>query len=179
MRAMNFANRKLRGKKRIFAWLRRWSEGFSTMYPPGDIARLGYWNWKIPVPQELVEGRRAKPRWSIACAQLLVDAAAHLRAARPEWTRDCRIVCCLTVPCLFGSEVCVYRDEEYFLHQVSPVRGAYEIKERIVGRSLVEQWGLVMPEEFGELGVSVFQPDDEDGDYRSDWWFLGDVGRLA
>lgn len=175
MRGFMSENKKLRGKKRLFARLRGWSEGLVGRPAPEDIGEYPYWNWKLPAPIGLVEGKRAGKRLAIGCAQLLIDAADRLSRTRPAWAAGCRVVCHITTPDMFGSEVCVYMDEGHFQRQISPVSGKYETKERIAGKSLARRWRLILPEGFGEVGVRVFQPDEEDGDYRSEWWLFGDV----
>ena len=111
----------------------------------------------------------------IRCAQLLLDATAGLAHSRPEWAKNYRMTCCIQTPDMFGSEICIYLDEEYFQHQVSPVRDKFTIKERITESSLAKRWNLAVPQGFQELGLRVFMPDPEDGDYRNEWWFYGEL----
>jgi hypothetical protein len=167
--------KKLRGQRRHFEWLRSWTRTFFLLYPPRDMHKHAYWNWKIPISFDLVAGRRGRIRNAIHCAQLLLDATAGLIAARPEWAKDCRVTCNIQTPDMFGSEVCLYIDEDYFQEHISPEHGEYRIKERLPGKSLARRWNLSVPEGFQELGVSVFDPDPEDGDYRNEWWFFGEL----
>ena len=81
----------------------------------------------------------------------------------------------VSTPDMFGSEVCIYLDKDYYQKMITPSESGYETKNSIVGRSLAREWNLSMPDGFGEIGIRVFIPDGEDGDYCGEWWFLGEV----
>lgn len=172
---MRLSNRKLRGQRRLFRRLHAWSKNFLSNFPARDILEHSYWSWKIPVPYSLVQGRRARMKAVVHCAQLLLDATARMRDNRPNWANDLRITCCISTQDVFASEICLYIDEEYYQRMISPVNGEYEVKERILGGSLAKRWNLVLPDGFDEIGVRVFWSNDEDDDYQTDWWFFGDV----
>lgn len=175
VRSLCFTNKKLRGQRRLFRWLRGWANSFSNSFPSSDMLESPYWNWKIPVPCTLVEGRRARKSTVIQCAQLLLDATANLAASRPEWAKGCRAACVIVTPEVFGSEVCLYMNEEYFQNQISPAREGDLVKELVTGKSLAQRWGLNVPPGFQELGLQVVVSDPEDGDYRNEWWFFGEL----
>ena len=168
--------KRVRGKRRRCDWLRRWAECFEDWFPlTGDFRRDAYCNWKLPVNRGLVEGRHARDRMRICCARHLLNAAERLSRSKPDGAGHCRIVAMIGLPDMFGSEVCVYSDEEYFHYQTNPVTEQYRITERIEGRSLARRWGIRLPDGFRERGLRVHIPDDEDGDYRGEWWFWSDA----
>lgn len=175
MRQLTFTPRKLRGQRRLFRWLTGWKNSFAEWHYSRDILEYPYCNEKIPVPFSLVQGKKARMKTVIRCVQLLLDAAALMAANRPDWARDTRVICSIATPDMFGSEICLYIDEEYFQHQISDEHTEYSIKERIAGKSLARRWNLTVPAGFRELGIRVFNPDPEDGDYKSEWWFFGEV----
>lgn len=175
VRELTFTPRKMRGQRRLFRWLRGWKNSFSEWPYSRDIVEYPYWNEKIPVPLGLVQGKNARMKTVIQCAQFLLDATARLAAHKPDWAAGMRATCLIAVSDMFGSEVCLYNDEEYFQKQISEERTQYTIKERIQGKSLARRWNLTVPDEFQELGLRVVMPDPEDGDYRSEWWFFGEL----
>lgn len=166
---------KTRGTRRRLNRLRRWAEGFAGNFPSRDIATHSHWNRKIPVHSGLAEGEKARHSTIVECVRSLIAATDRLVASKPEWARGFRVTCCISVPDAFASEICIYMDEGYFQRQISPANDRHGIKKRIRDYSLSKRWNLVLPDGFHEVGVRVVKPDDEHGDYRSDWWFFGEV----
>lgn len=154
--------KKLRGVPRRLRALKRWSEGFAGDFPSRETLALTnrYYNWKIPVDANLVEGRQATRDIQRTCAQRLIDACGHLLADKPEFARETRVTCVVCLPDMFISEVCIYLDEAYYRGHITG--------GRIVGRRLSAEWGLELPEGVDELGVEV-----DDGGER---WYFGEVG---
>lgn len=176
MRELTFSPRKLRGQRRLFKWLRGWTDSFTVWPYSRDILEYPYWNEKIPVPFGLVQGKNARMKTVIRCAQFLLDATANLAAHKPDWAAGMRATCLISTPDMFGSELCLYHDEEYFQRQISEEHSQYTIKERIEGTSLARRWNLTVPAGLQELGLRVRMPDPEDGDYEAEWWFYGELG---
>jgi hypothetical protein len=184
MRRLSFSDGKLRGIGRRLRSLERWTESFKGQAFPGLKAEEKYYNWKIPVHELLVIGRRARPDVVRKCAQLLIDACGYLMAARqpggvPRWN-----TASICVTDMFSSEVTIYTDEEYFQGHTSPFGQGYSspyagdevIVTVVTGRSLAREWGLALPEGMGERGIMVaFRSEDPDDCYFREYWYYGDV----
>lgn len=158
--------------------LRRWSARFSGRFPARKELEQNprYWNEKIPVCSSLVEGPHTTPALQRECAQILIDACARLMRAKPRQRSDIRVTCCIALPDMFSSEVCLYLDEDYFQGHTRPRVNAYGRLSALDGRSLAREWGLSLPAGMHELGVHVDYPrtDTHEG-LLVDRWFFGEV----
>src|SRR5690606_30560824 len=112
---------------------------------------------KIPVCSTLVEGENSSPKTQQECAQLLIDACARLIRAKPLDQHSLRVTCCIALPDMFSSELCIYLQESYFLSHTAPKKD--ESGEIVtLNRSLAREWGLKLPEGVREHGVHVNYP---------------------
>lgn len=97
--------------------LNRWAECFDARWPTELEESDKYYNWKIPILMSVVQGRHAQFEWQRSCVNSLVVAASRLVQNGPA-NVPFRVVASIAVPWLFGSEVCIYSDRDYFLHQL-------------------------------------------------------------
>lgn len=155
--------------------LERWAAGFAGRFP--SARELGetpkYWNWKLPFDARLLQGEDAAAQATRReCARRLIQACAALVRAKPAAAATARVTCAVCVPEVWGSELCIYFDEEYFLAQVGATPSAEAAP--IHGRSLAAEWGLVVPLGLGERGtLRVY---DAQAQERGDQWRYGEVG---
>lgn len=175
-------SKKPRGVARRLRAIRRWPDEVATGFPPDHELQSGdqYWNWKIPVDLNLVESRWTTDEIRKVCAQSLIDACDRLAAAKPTLANDYRVTCVLCIPDIFTSELCIYLSEDYFLSHASSSSNEYGQTTLIEGRSISDDWGLILPEGFSEVGFTVDYHDPE-----SDWhlvgerWYFGEVAHEA
>lgn len=169
--------KKLRNLPRRLRALRRWAESFEGRFPSardlGENPR--YWNWKIPVDWAVLQGRYASAESRREAAQCLIDACAALLRAKPEWAAGYRVTCVVCDPDVFGSELCIYLDEDYFRDSVEAKRDEDGERTLIQGRSLAAEWRLVLPPGVDELGVRVESAGSEQDRYVGDHWRYGEV----
>ena len=176
MRRLALSNKKPRGIPRRLRSLKRWSHNFQDYFPAGLTPAHRYYNWKIPVLQSIIEGRYAKPKIQAQCAQALLDACAHLMAAKPAEAQDFRVTCVICLPDMFTSEVCIFSGEDYFQKHTSQRQDQYGETRLITDRSLAESWGLQLPEGMHELGLSQNYRSEEEGwSQVGDRWYFGEV----
>jgi hypothetical protein len=76
---------------------------------------------------------------------------------------------------MFSSELCIYTSEEYFKEHTTERTGRFGRIERIQGKSLAQEFGLVLPEGFNELGVLRTDEDDDGNPYIFERWYFGEV----
>lgn len=174
-RRFSFSNKKLRGIPRRLRALARWTKSFSGYFPSQLTPEEKYWNYKIPVYRNLVEGKQTTKSIQVFCAQQLIDAAHHIYKAKPQDAEHSRVTCVISLPCMFSSELCIYTSEEYFKEHTTERTGRFGRIERIQGKSLAQEFGLVLPEGFNELGVLRTDEDDDGNPYISDQWYFGEV----
>lgn len=176
MRMLSLTNKKVRGIARRLRSLHKWSDSFAGWFPDELNSTTRYCNWKLPVLSGLVEGKQAGQPVQAECAQRLINACAHLMAAKPQWANPFRVTCSITLPDMFSSEVCIYMDEDYYQGHVR--EGAYEYgtTTRIQNRSLAQEWGLALPSGVRELGVFLNYSSAEDSwSLQGERWFFGEV----
>lgn len=170
--------KRLRGAPRRLRALARWAAAFEGWFPPAErlAPERRYWNLKIPVDLNLVESRQTTDGIRRACAQSLIDACAHLVQARPDWAAGSRVTCVVCLPDMFTSELCIYLSDDYFRSHTDPASGAHGETRAIQGRRLSQEWGLLVPDGLGELGMSVaFFNQDDDRHLAGERWYFGEV----
>ncbi len=171
MRQLRLTSKKLRGIPRRLRALKRWSESFIDYFPDELPEGRKYMNWKIPVHAGLVIGKYSTSTIKAECAQRLIDACANLIHAKPKKFEKIRVTALISLPDMFGSEICLYVDEDYFR---AHTRIVGETK-KITNKSLSKDWGLVLPEGVHELGITFQVVDDEYGDKVVEQWFFGEL----
>lgn len=181
---------KLRGLARRYASLSAWSERFASLDLESELEFAlargeRYWNWKIPVHASMVQPP-ARLRSRREAAQRMIDAAAGLVVARDVAVAAggpagealgergfSRVTCLVMTPDMFGSEVCLFLERGY--HEGHTVSGDREDRSLLLGpeRSLAAEWGLVLPDGFGERGIRLEWAGDEPGEIvvTEQWWF--------
>lgn len=177
-RRLAFSEKKLRGVKRRLRALQTWSDSFEGYFPTDIPPAERYWNWKIPVQCTLVQGRQTTPEIQARCAQALIDACQHLMLSKPEFAKDWRMTAVICLPDFFTSEICIYKDEGYFSSHTRESSSKCGSSRHIAERSLASEWGLVLPEGMGELGVLLEGIEDynrPDDWYACERWYFGEV----
>ncbi len=107
--------KKLRNPDRHLRALKRWADGFEGFFPAEAQRRdQRFLNWKIPIHSKLVSEAHTTPAILRTCILRLVDAAAHLQAAKPADCASMPVAALIRYPNLFDAEVTVFVDPEYF-----------------------------------------------------------------
>lgn len=168
---------KIRNIPRRLKALNRWAETFHDPIRADFPEDRRYWNYKIPVDVNLVEGKHSVQKTKAACAQALIDACSNLILATVDSGYSPRITSVICLPDMFTSEVCLYHSEEYyqgFICESTSENGASSV---IKGRSLAEEWGLTLPENVQEQGISLeyYGGDDPDEWFTGERWYYGQV----
>lgn len=170
---------KLRYAPRLLRSLQRWSDHFAGYFPAAEevLENPRYWNEKIPVYADLVEPPTTNAAIQRECAQRLIDACAHLMAAKPASLAHVRVTCCIVLPDMFGSELCLYIEDAYFRGHTTLGPREHGSATSLHPRSLAAEWGLHIPAGMDELGIAVDYPETE-GYYgwSSELWYFGEVG---
>jgi hypothetical protein len=166
--------KKLRGIPRRIRALKKWALSFENHFPTDLVASDRYYNLKIPVIRSLVEGKQSTIELKSICAQQLINAAHSMFLSKPENAATFRVTCCVMLPEMFLSEVCIFTSEEYFQAHTNVGANSFGEISVISNKSLVNELKLVLPIGFHELGV-LRTYTDEGVVYRSECWYLGEV----
>lgn len=176
MRQLSISNKKVRGVPRRLRSLKKWAESFEGYFPTSGLSvEEGYWNLKIPVLMNLVQGKQAKKEIQASCAQRLIDAAYHLFQAKKDTSPEIKVTCCIILPDMFASELCIFTSREYFNMHTVEGYGRFGKLERIKNKSLVQLWGLKLPSEFSELGILRTDKNEDGNPYLSENWYFGEI----
>jgi hypothetical protein len=167
-------DKKLRGIPRRLKALKRWAETWSDYFPSNLRAEDRYWNVKIPVITSLVQGKQTSKELQSFCAQQLINATHKIYLAKPD-ASNYRVTCCIVLPDMFASELCIYIDENYFNEHTSNGLNRFGLLERIQDKSLAKEWGLEFPENFSEIGITRTMESDDGKIYVSENWYFGDL----
>lgn len=166
-------SKRLRGIPRRLRALRKWSESFHNYFPDSFPDGARYWNWKIPVHESLVQGKFSSEEIRRECAQYLIDACSSLIQAKPLKFAHVKIVARICSLDMFGSEICIYIDKNYYLSHTTQDEYSKQLSS---GRKLSEEWWLNIPKDFGERLIAWKYTDDEIGEiYRGEDWFFGEI----
>lgn len=175
MRRLSLTNKKLRNIPRHLRAITRWAESFEDCFYEELSSPPDYVNLRIPVIENLVEGKQTTPDILTHCAQQLINVAGHLFKARSDDAPECWIVACIMVPDMFSSRVCVYTDKGRYLGHTQPFDYEYFRQIRITGQSLACEWGLVVPPGLHEVGFQFIHEDEEGNTFESEHWYFGEV----
>jgi len=157
---------RLRKPEKHLAAMADWAKSFDGVFPPDDeeVRRHGYMHWHPPVDRRLMDPPWAEPDHQRQTLQLMLDAAARLRAARPAAQADQRVYVIVPWPEPWGGEVGVFTDPGYgrtFEDRDHPSQTWAQLDP--AERSLARELGLTVPDGFAEAGYterSEFEEDD-------------------
>jgi hypothetical protein len=168
---------KVRNIPRRIKSLNRWAE---TFYNP-DRAIFSedqhYWNYKIPVEINLIQGKHSKQKTKAACAQAMINACSNLMLATADFDDTPRITAVICLPDMFTSEVCLFRSEEYFQGFITEGNSENGSSVLLRERSLAREWGLILPDGVRELGITLdyYGGDDPDEWFSGERWYYGEL----
>ncbi|MCB5311930.1 DUF3916 domain-containing protein [Yersinia intermedia] len=177
-RRLNRDNRsKVRNIPRRINALNRWADTFRNPERAIFSEDEHYWNFKIPVAINLIQGKYSTVKTKASCAQALINACSNLIAATADMYYSPRITAVICLPDMFTSEVCLYRSEDYYQSFITERRSDNDAYALIKDRSLAAEWGLILPENVQELGITFEYYGSEDFDewFTGERWYYGQV----
>ncbi|MBS6435350.1 MULTISPECIES: DUF3916 domain-containing protein [Pantoea] len=168
---------KVRNIPRRLKALNRWADTFHCPERAIFSDSEHYWNFKIPVEINLIQGKYSTIRVKAACAQALINACSNLIKATADSDFKPRITAVICLPDMFTSEICLYRSEEYYQSFVTESRSEKGASALIKDRSLAAEWGLILPANVQELGITLEEYGSEDRDewFTGERWYYGQV----
>lgn len=177
MRRFILSNKKLRGVARRLRSLGKWSQSYQGYFPDinDDDYSYGYWNVKIPVHLALVQGKQTNKSMQSFCAQALINATHDIYQAKKIDKKNTRVTCCIVLPDMFSSEICIFTSEEYYKEHTQEGHSRFGQTKRLNDRSLIKEWNLKLPDGFSELGVLVASENNEGEIYNTENWYIGEV----
>lgn len=92
---------KIRNIPRRMKALNCWAESFQNPERAVFAEDQRYWNFKIPVDINLVEGKHRTQKTQAECAQALINACSHLMQATADLAGTPRITAVICLPDMF------------------------------------------------------------------------------
>lgn len=168
---------KVRNIPRRLKALNRWAETFYCPERALFSENEHYWNFKIPVEINLVQGKYSTLRDKAACAQALINACSNLITVTADIDYRPRITAVICLPDMFTSEICLYRSEDYYQSFITEDRSENGAFALIKERSLAAEWGLILPANVQELGITheYYGSEDRDEWFTGERWYYGQV----
>lgn len=166
--------------RKQFEELAEWAAGFDGYFPDAD--EDGVFNiphWHFPVEKELVDPPEAEQANQTRAMQMLLDAAAAVRRARPDSRAYERVYVLISWPEPSDSQFGVFTDVEYgrdFERRDNKYQTWTPIEAE--NRSLARELGLQIPEGFAEAGYHARDweedPDHPDGErvFEREVWMI-------
>ncbi len=170
--SINRPKEKVRGVKRRLVAIDAWADSFEG-YFPSEYKNESYWNYKIPVLDRLVNPPTTSSAIQRHCVLAMFRAMKHLSDAQPDACKDAVITALIKHPYMFGSELCIFFDREYYqsfygrnnVHQsVNCISEGVELSNRL---------NFVVPKILKEKGYIHRFTDDLEGEwkqYEEEWW---------
>nr|WP_024965722.1 DUF3916 domain-containing protein [Pantoea sp. IMH] len=168
---------KVRNIPRRIKALNRWADTFHSPERSVFAEDEHYWNFKIPVEINLVQGKYSTRKTKAACAQALINACSNLITATAGRNYSPRITAVVCLPDMFTSEVCLYRSEDYYQSFITEDRSETGASALIKERSLAVEWGLILPANVQEIGITLeyYGSEDRDEWFTRERWYYGQV----
>lgn len=168
---------KVRNIPRRIKALNRWAGTFHSSERSIFPEEEHYWNFKIPVEINLVQGKYSTLKTKAACAQALINACSNLITATASMNYSPRITAVVCLPDMFTSELCLYRSEEYYQGFITEDRSENGASALIKDRSLAAEWELVLPNNVQEIGITLeyYGSEDRDEWFTVERWYYGQV----
>lgn len=169
--SFNRPKEKLRGLKRRLRALDKWADSFQG-YFPAEYADEKYWNWKLPVLDRLVGPPTTNIEIQTHCAKAIMRATDHLLEARPSECKHAIISALITYPHMFGSEICIFFDTDYFesfFQRNSEWQSLTPLKTKELSKSLK----FNLPNGFIQTGYIHKTKDEWEGKittFKEEWW---------
>lgn len=169
--SINRPKEKVRGVKRRLRNLDKWADSFEG-YFPSEHASERYWNWKLPVLDRLVGPPATSSEIQAHCAQAILRAATHLLEARPKEYSHAVVSALITHPQMFGSEICIFFDEDYF-ESFYNRNNEWQTLTPINDKDIAKTLSFDVPYPFVQSGYVYRIKDEWEGDittYEEEWW---------
>ncbi|MBK4785728.1 MAG: DUF3916 domain-containing protein [Pantoea sp. Pent] len=168
---------KVRNIPRRLKALNRWADTFNCPERALFSENEQYWNFKIPVEINLVQGKYSTLRDKAACAQAMINACSNLITVTADKNYPPRITAVICLPDMFTSEICLYRSEDDYQSFITENHSENGASALIQERSLAAEWGLILPANVQELGITLeyYGSENRDEWFTGERWYYGQV----
>lgn len=176
MRRLSFyRKKKLRGLRRRLRDLGRWADSFIGYFPKVSELQDNYWEEKIPIESNLVEGAKSRIKIKKECITSTIRACSNLIQSKPDYAQGYRVICLIVEPHLFPSRICVWKSINYYKSYASECDTAYVECKRNTTKSLVKKYGLLVPMGMREVGYDIAEKENGVVINRITHWFIGEI----
>lgn len=166
----HFIKSKVRGQKRKFRDLEQRLKELGQFFPEDNYVHDKYYHYHFPCNQGLLDSLQSTNKIRRNSLQLLINSAADLIKARPEEKKNYKIVCALTFPYVWDSQVIIFYDENYY-NDFLNIKGNCQ---KWTEKNELAKYGLTIPEEFSDK-VCIEEIDDQEDDFQMTTCYIGEI----
>ena len=153
--------------KRLIAYLERDTKNF-------PIHDGEYDHWHMPCAESYINSYKTSGKIKNQAMQCMIDCAQYLYTIKPNNIGFCRIVCMISYPDIWNSQIIIFFRKEYFNNFF--VRNNDEQSWSVLyNKSMKESRGFSTIPEFTEAGYLDEIYDDGEKVYKNELWFYGEL----
>lgn len=179
MRSLSLKNsnqKKVRGlKKKCSAMVKAIAE--QTNHFPVEYSSEEYWHCHLPVAQSFIDSTHTPRSVRKLCIQAMIDRANFLAQHKHQTAINCRVICLVSLPDLWASEIIIFFTQDYFekfFNRNSPWQKWILLNDR----DITKEYNLIIPNSFQVKGYK-HEGYDEDNPkfltYTGEIWAIGEL----
>ena len=166
----HYLKSKVRGQRRKFLKLKQRLKELGLFFPEDNFVHDKYYHYHFPCNQELLDSVQSTKKIRRNGLQLLINSAVDLIEARPEIKKNHKVICALTFPYIWDSQVIIFYDEHYYNDFLNISKNCLKSAET---NELIK-YGLSIPSEFSNV-VCIEEFDDEEEDLTTTTYYIGEI----
>tara|TARA_B100000768_G_scaffold40692_1_gene39573 strand:- start:963 stop:1499 length:537 start_codon:yes stop_codon:yes gene_type:complete len=171
----HYIKRKVRGQKRKLNRLKQRLNDKSNFFPDDSYVQPDkYYHIHMPCSQGFVDSKNSPSNLRKECIQLLINTAYDLTKTRPDSKKENKIVCAVTLPFIWDSQIIVFFDN-YYDQFFDNINSYYEGWSKLNSElSIIDSLNLKCPDTFSVQGYSE---EINYGNYihKGQTWFIGEL----
>ena len=168
----HYIKSKVRGQKRQFLDLENKLKKLGTFFPEDYYVHDKYYHFHFPCNQGLLDSLQSTKKIRRNALQLLINSAVDLINVRPVERKNYKIVCALTFPYVWDSQVIIFYDENYYKDFLN-IKGKCQKWDE---ENELKKYGLSIPEEFSDE-LCIEEIDDQEDDLQMTTYYIGEITR--
>ena len=168
-------NKKIRGlRKKCCAMVNALTE--QTSHFPEKCLSEEYWHVHLPVDQSFVDSRQIPKSVKKLCMQTMLDRACFL-AAHKDSTEYGRVLCLISLPDLWASEIIIFYSHSYY----ESFFNRNTVWQKLIplgNQAIVKEYNLHIPYNFQVKGYKHECFDEDNTNiltYSGEIWAIGEL----
>jgi len=106
----NLSRKKIRGLQRKHIVLKKRISEMCSFFPNEEEK---YWHMPMPCSDLILDYPKVRHKFRLSMVRFLIEQSEHLNSIKPT-NRYVKIVCCLPLDHLWGAQIIVFFNKEYY-----------------------------------------------------------------